>query len=379
MNHDTNVLAITEASMGHKTYSLRMSEYFETSICNVDIYFDNQEKELLSRIVNRILSFRFPIKFFQNHNLDFFRIRAQLGFAFLTRRLIERKRIQTKYNVLYFHTQPLAFLSLDMMVEIPAVVSIDMTNVQAALEGGNSKYQWTYSPNIFMEKLVYKRASKVLTWTEWARKSVINDYGIHPDKVQHIPPGVDTQLVSFIDRENRSPEVLYNLLFIGGDFKRKGGEDLLDVFLQRFADRAILHLITLEPVKCEHPNVRVYNEVKAYTPDWFELYRQADAFVMPTYADAFGLVYIESMASGLPVIASKLIQTTEIVIDGETGFLVTPGDREELATRIQILIDNPRLGVEMGKKARKVVEEKFDAHKNFQVIESIFKELSTSR
>jgi glycosyltransferase involved in cell wall biosynthesis len=98
---------------------------------------------------------------------------------------------------------------------------------------------------------------------------------------------------------------------------------------------------------------------------------------MPTYGDAFGIVFIEAMASGLPVIASKLTQTTEIVIDGKTGFLVTPGDRQELAHKLQLLIDNPGLGRQMGKRAREIVEESFDTQKNFQKIELIFEDLST--
>ncbi|MBD2178201.1 glycosyltransferase family 4 protein [Pseudanabaena sp. FACHB-1998] len=378
MGSNLTVLAITESSMGHKTSSVRMSKYFALSCIQVDVYCDNQDKEVLVRVINKLLSFRIPIKFIDDRNLDFFRIRAQLGYALLTRRLIDRKTKHKKYNVLYMHTQPLAFLALDVMKKIPTVVSIDMTNVQASIEGKHHKYNWTYSPNIFMEKLVYNHATKIITLTDWARNSVINDYGIHPDKVKHLPPGVDTKLVVFTNRENRSRQVPYNLLFIGGDFKRKGGEDVLDVFLKNFTDKAILHIVTSESVKCEHPNVRIYSNVQAYTPEWLDLYQQADAFVMPSYAEAFGLVFIEAMASGLPVIASKLVQTTEIVKDGETGFLIPAGDREALANKIQTLIDNPSLSLAMGKRARQIVESDFDSDKNFQVLESIFRELSAA-
>lgn len=378
MGSNLTVLAITESSMGHKTSSVRMSKYFGLSSIQVEVYCDNQDKELLVRIINKLISFKIPIKFIGDRNLDFFRLRAQFSYALLTRRLIDRKSKQKNYDVLYLHTQPLAFLSLDVMKKIPTVVSIDMTNIQASVEGKHHKYSWTYSPNIFMEKLVYNYATKIITLTEWARRSVINDYGIHPDKVKHLPPGVDTKLVVFTNRENRSSQVPYNLLFIGGDFKRKGGEDVLDVFLKNFTDKAILHIVTSESIKCTHPNVRIYSGVQAYTPTWLELYQQADAFVMPSYAEAFGLVFIEAMASGLPVIASKLVQTTEIVRDGETGFLISAGDREALANRIQTLIDNPSLGLAMGKRAREIVEAEFDSDKNFQKLESIFRELGNT-
>ncbi len=379
MNEQTRVLAITESSMGHKTHSLMMRKYFESSACQVDIYWSDQEKEIFSRIVNKLISLRFPNKKIQTYNLDFFRVRAQIGYGLLTRRLIERKLTQKKhdqkYDVLYFHTQPLAFLSLDIMRKIPSVISIDMTNIQASEECNNHKYKWTYNPNIFLEKKVFKTASKVLTCTEWARSSVINDYEIHPDKVVTIPYGVDLKLLPFIDRDHKLNQEPYNILFIGGDFKRKGGEDLLDVFLKRFAEKSVLHIVTLDSISCDHPNVHIYNDVKAYSDTWHQLYRQADVFVMPTYGDAFGLVFIEAMAFGLPVIASKLVQTTEIVKEGETGFLITPGDRQALGETLQVLIDNPSLGREMGKRARQIVEVNFDTQKNFQKIETIFKQL----
>ena len=192
-----------------------------------------------------------------------------------------------------------------------------------------------------------------------------------------IPYGVDLKLLPFIDRDHKSNKEPCNVLFIGGDFKRKGGEDLLDVFLNRFADDSVLHIVTLDVINCNHPNVHIYNDVKAYSDAWLQLYRQADVFVMPTYGDAFGLVFIEAMAFGLPVIASKLIQTTEIVKEGETGFLITPGDRQALGDTLQVLIDNPSLGRQMGKRARQVVEVNFDTHKNFKKIESIFEQLQS--
>jgi len=376
MDHTTKVLAIAESSMGHKTHIMTMQKYFESSSCYVDIYWSDQEREIFARVINRMLNLRFPNKLVQSYNLDLFRFRAQLGYALLAKRLIDRKINQGDYNILFFHTQPLAFLSLNLMQKMPSVVSIDMTNKQAAEESTN-KHKWTYSPNKFLERQVYLKCSKILTWTAWARSSVINDYGIHPDKVKVIPPGVDTTHLVFIDRNHKSSQDLYNILFVGGDFKRKGGEDILTVFLAQFADKAILHIVTsLNAVKCDHPNVCIYSGVEAYSSLWCELYRQADAFVMPTYGDAFGIVFIEAMASGLPVIASKLTQTTEIVREGETGFLITPGDRQELANKLQLLIDNPSLGRQMGKRARQIVEERFDTQKNFQKIELIFEDLA---
>ncbi|PZU99743.1 MAG: hypothetical protein DCE90_00115 [Pseudanabaena sp.] len=376
MDNHARVLGIAESSMGHKTHIMIMQKYFDASSCHVDICWNDQDKELIFRIINRILSLRIPSKSFQSHNLDLFRFRSQIGYGLLSRRLLTRKRKLNTYNVIFFHTQALAFFSLDLIEKTPTVVSIDMTNIQASMEASNEKFKWTYKPNIYIEKLIYQRAAKILTMTEWARNSVIHDYGIQPEKVQVIYPGVDIKSLNFSERYSQPSLGTYQILFIGGDFKRKGGEDLLDVFLDKFTDQAELHIVTQDSVVCSHPHVHVYNQVSAYSPIWYELYQKADAFVMPTYADAFGHVFIEAMAAGLPVIACNLIQTNEIVKDGETGFLITPGDRLELANKLQTLIDNPSLGRQMGIRGRKLAEEKFDTQKNFQVIESIFEQVS---
>jgi len=376
MDSRAKVLAIAESSMGHKTHIMTMQKYFDVSSCHVDICWNDQEKELIFKIINKILNFRIPSKFFQLHNLDLFRLRAQIGYGLLSRRLIARKRKLNSYNVIFFHTQALAFFALDLIEKTPTVVSIDMTNALASIESGNNKFKWTYKPNIYIEKLIYQRAAKILTWTEWARNSVINDYGIQPEKVQVIPPGVDIKSLNFSERYNQSGLKPYQILFVGGDFKRKGGEDLLQVFLDKFANQAELHIVTQNQIDCPHPNVHVYNQVTAYSPLWYELYQKSNVFIMPTYGDAFGIVFIEAMAAGLPVIASNLVQTKEIVKDGETGFLITPGDRLELTNKLQMLIDNPSLAQQMGIRARELAETNFDTHKNFQMIESIFEQVS---
>ncbi|MFP3345246.1 glycosyltransferase family 4 protein, partial [Halomonas sp. SIMBA_159] len=84
-------------------------------------------------------------------------------------------------------------------------------------------------------------------------------------------------------------------------------------------ETAQLHVVTKAPIHCQHPHVHIYNHVQAYTPEWLRLYQQADVFVMPTYADAFGYVFIEAMAMGLPVITTRINAIPEIVSHGETG------------------------------------------------------------
>jgi glycosyltransferase involved in cell wall biosynthesis len=73
------------------------------------------------------------------------------------------------------------------------------------------------------------------------------------------------------------------------------------------------------------------------------LYQRAAAYAMPASAEGFGLVYLEAMSHRLPVIASTADAAREIVVDGETGFLIAPDDRAALANRVVTLLTDESL------------------------------------
>lgn len=376
MHNSPYVLSIIEEYLGHKTYGKLMRTYFsQVDSCQVDFYWYNEERELKTRVINRLLSYSPSNKWVQRQNIDFHVLRFQLGFAYMVKRLAIRKLKQANYSVLHFHTQPLAYLALDLMRSIPTIVSIDRTIAQAAIENTAPQWQWTYAPNIFLDRQVFQHAAGIVCFSEASRRSVINEFHIDDRKAHVIYPGVNLQQITMPDRSTHSQQ-LCKILFVGGDFERKGGHDLLAVFLERFAHVAELHLVTQTNVVCDHPNVHIHRRIEAYTPEWLALYHQADVFVMPTYSEPFGWVFIEAMAAGLPIVATNLNAIPEMVTPGETGFLVQPGDRLALARSLQILIEQPNLRRSMGMTARQIAERKFDASKNFQALERLFQEVA---
>jgi len=94
-----------------------------------------------------------------------------------------------------------------------------------------------------------------------------------------------------------------------------------------------------------------------------EVYRQADIFILPasaTYEELFGIVLIEAMASGLPVIAANSLGPSEIVDHGVNGYLIPKGNVKALGKAIKHLLENPELRKRMGKEGRKKALEKYD-------------------
>jgi glycosyltransferase involved in cell wall biosynthesis len=90
------------------------------------------------------------------------------------------------------------------------------------------------------------------------------------------------------------------------------------------------------------------------------LYRSADVFAAPSqYEGGLGLVYLEAMACGLPVVATAAGGSAESIADGETGFLLERGDLDETTAAIGTLLDDPELRARMGTAGRKRVRAHF--------------------
>ncbi len=378
INRPPKILSLMEQHMGHGTYGNLLREGFANSTSTqVDFYWYPEERQLDTKFLRWLLSLSFPHPWIQKQNLDIRRLRAQLSYAYMTRKLAIKKLKQSQYSALHFHTYILAFLSLDLMAKLPTVVSLDMTSYQAAFEQTDANFLWTYRPNILLGKRVFQAAKGIVTRSEWGRQSVIRDYNIEPEKVKVIYPGVDVSKLT-PSQPKKAEQKPFNILFIGTDFKRKGGEDVVAVFLNQFSDRAELHLVTKAPIPYQHPRIHIHKNIKAYTPQWLNLYHQADVFVMPTHFEGFGWVFLEAMAAGLPVIATDINAIPEMVTHGETGFLIQPGDRQNLATYLQYLIDNSSLATQMGVKGRKKVENHFNTSLHCQTLANMFKKITLS-
>lgn len=218
---------------------------------------------------------------------------------------------------------------------------------------------------------LFQLATRILPWSTWAANSLQQDYHVEPEKIEVIPPGVDVQRWRPADRDNEGP---LRILFIGGDFYRKGGQTLLRAFQQLPPGTAKLILVTRSSLPAQ-AGVTIYNHMQPNTPELIALCQSCDLFVLPTEAEAFGIAAVEASAVGLPVIATRVGGLEGIVADGETGFLIPAGDYMTLAERICFLIENSNQRQRMKLAARTRAETVFDARKNAGRIIDIIKEI----
>jgi len=301
-------------------------------------------------------------------NLDLHRYRCELNAGLLARNRLRRlTRAGSRFDVLHFHRQTTAYASLDAMRRIPSIVSIDSTQ-RCALQLARSPLETrSYRPNVRRDGAIFRAAKLIVSTSAWAARSVREDYpdcttetAVMPNPVP-LPPASDGWIAERDERQRAgaAPRVL----FAGGDFPRKGGFDLLDIWSEaRLHERARLDLMTSWPIdgRALPPGVSIHRGVTARTDRWHDLWRCADLFVLPTRDEAFGIALQEAAAAGLPAVATRLNAIPEIVRDGETGILVTPGDRPALARAIGALLDAPDLRRDMGTRGRAFIRASAD-------------------
>jgi glycosyltransferase involved in cell wall biosynthesis len=281
-------------------------------------------------------------------------------------------------DALFVNTQSCAYLLPDVTRRVPTIVSMDATPVNfdsvGASYGHRSRGRLVEGAKLGVAHSILAGAAAVTTWSHWAANSVVRDYGIPAERVRVIRPGVR------LDRFRPPPSGrplggLPRLLFVGGNFERKGGYDLLAA-MERLGAVAELDVVTAAPLASTPPGIRVHVGLRHDSAELFGLYQRADVFVVPSRGDVYGLVYPEAMACGLPVVACDIGAVRELVIPGETGLLVPPGSPGELATALRTLIHDPDLRASMGMRGLRLARDEHDADRTCAEIVDLMREVS---
>ena len=279
---------------------------------------------------------------------------------------VDRRRNGGPPALYLFHTQTVSLLSAGWLRQAPPViVSLDATPLNydrvgrayGHATGGTAAERLKFELN----RRAFRSAAFLVTWSDWARRSLVEDYGIDAQKIEVIPPGTELEL--WRRQDDRKPGNRTRLLFVGGDFRRKGGELLHDVFRRHFADTCELHLVTKADVPAG-ANVFVHRGLPPNSPELRRLVAASDVFVLPTEGDVHSIASIEAMAAGLPVVATDVGAIPEVVVDGETGFLVRPGDGAAVREALDRLIADEGLRRRMGERGRERAAALFDARTN---------------
>jgi glycosyltransferase involved in cell wall biosynthesis len=168
------------------------------------------------------------------------------------------------------------------------------------------------------------------------------------------------------------------VLFVGADFRRKGGDLLLEWYKGQRPESVELHIVTREPVD-SGPGVYVYHNIQPNSDQLIGLYQSSDLFVLPSLAECFGIATVEAMAAGLPVIASDVGGTADIIEPERNGFIVPANDVAALSCAIATILGDAPRRQDMGAQSRLLAEERFDLRKNTQHTFNYLKQIAAAR
>lgn len=164
--------------------------------------------------------------------------------------------------------------------------------------------------------------------------------------------GVEYLIMSALEVWKRHPEVVFIIV----------GEGPLRLALEKLVDDMGLSQNVIFIRKASYDDLPYY-------------YSACDVFVIPSIIEAFGLVTVEAMACGKPVVGTSVGGIPDTIEDGKNGFLVPPRDPQSLAEKILLLLENSTLGKEMGLKGRKMAEGRFSIRKRIDAIKRIYSEV----
>lgn len=236
-------------------------------------------------------------------------------------------------------------------INLPFFLQVDYTSLLSKKRNSEWKRKPGKEEEFWIGKEIdlYNKAVKVLTTTENARQSIINDYGVRPEKVVTVGAGVGAPYDKL--EPDRFPDyTAKKILFIGKGFKGKGLDTLLSAFSQAKTAVPDAQLTIIGPtnlnIQGEGLNylgrITDKNRVK-------EFYYQHSLFAMPSRNEPVGQVFLEAMSCKLPCIGTTVDAMPELIDDGKTGFIIEPGDTGTLAEYLIRILENPGLANELGK------------------------------
>lgn len=273
-------------------------------------------------------------------------IRTSFYLERLRRRLAERL-LQRRY-VFTLQTQSLFDASLP---GTPHFVYTDHAELQCLRLPGFSPRDLFPSRWIGLETSIYRNARTVFTMSDATRRCLVDDYGIPENRVAWVRAGPNSapagRAVSAPDRYESQ-----RILFVAGRWEAKGGPELAAAFerLLRSHPRAQLTIVGCTPM-LSLPNCEVVGPIPVGQLGGY--YDRASVFCLPTRREAYGIVFLEALAHGLPVVATRVGALPELVSEGKTGYLVEVGDVDALTSRLTALLDDPEACRRFGAAARR--------------------------
>lgn len=229
------------------------------------------------------------------------------------------------------------------------------------------------------------RGSDLILAVTGLEKQYLITKGIAGDKIVVGGNSVGTEAFELLDarecrRRLRIPEEAFVLLFLSRKTEYKGLETILRAFtsLQEECDGLVFVAAGPETdyslrLLRDHDGLPQFITFGAVSDrEKLELLNACDVLLLPSRAEAFGIVFLEAWAVKKPVIGARSGAISAVIADGEDGLLIEPGDAEGLARQIKRLINNPALKRRLGAKGYEKVLARYTVERIADIVEGAY-------
>ena len=282
---------------------------------------------------------------------------ARIGFSPLTSFTVKKLLRREKFDIIHLH-EPLTPSLTWWFLMLASVQTATIGTFHAYHEQPHRLYQ--LSRPLF--KGLFAKLDSLIAVSPPARAFARRMF---PGNYQIIPNGIDLSRFGRTATAPRlNPTQNITLLFVGRLDPRKVFAILFEAFCRLQAHYPHLKLQVIGPVASS--TVRMYRQmaqargltgvefVGYVAPERLpDFYHQADIFCAPSLGcESFGIVLLEAMAAGLPIVASDIVGYRSLITGGQEGLLVSPGQPDRLAVALRRLIDQPDLRRRLGQSGQ---------------------------
>ncbi|NOY78149.1 MAG: glycosyltransferase family 4 protein [Calditrichaeota bacterium] len=245
----------------------------------------------------------------------------------------------------------------------------------------------------FFHRKIYARVDKILANSRVIYENILKTHPVHKSQVELFHLGIDTRRFK-PDRRSRNRvreefSIPQNALVIGiaGRLQRAKGYleflEMAEILSGLYPNTYFMliggasrgedeeeNLIRKKADKLQLGNRLVFT---GFRKNIENMLQALDIFVFPSHAEAYGLVVLEAMAVGLPVVSSNCDGILDIVVSGETGELVPPKEVSRLVNRVEALIRSPEKRSRYGQRGRERVQKYFDFNTMIDHLEQLYR------
>lgn len=289
------------------------------------------------------------------------------------------------------HTRNLATLETQvvaMLAGVKARVHGEHGWDMGDLSGGNQKYR-------ILRRVIAPFVSKFIALSRQSADYLERDVRVKPQRIEQIINGVDVGLFS------NAPHQLTNIpadlekqgcvIFgtVGRLAEVKNQRLLLEAFIclltehPQYKGEALLVLVGDGPEKMqllailERSGIENTCFLVGASDQVAQWMRLMDVFVLPSLAEGISNTILEAMATGLPVIATNVGGNSELIVEGDTGMLVSVTDKNEMSNAMKLYLDQPEQIEQQGRAARARIEQLFSLEHMVERYQKVYADLLT--